>query len=71
MISQNCWISVDDKLPEDDNESYLIYCPSLENNEDYPGHAIMVSNPVYLCNQARKGFVTHWMLLPTPPKEEM
>ena len=59
----------DEKLPGEDQETYLIYCPDLEKDEDFPGHAIMISNPVYLRVQALKGFVTHWMPLPKPPEE--
>lgn len=64
------WISVKDDLPDDDCDiSYLIYCPSLKQDLDFPGHAIMVSNPLYLKRQAKEGFVTHWMEIPEPPKE--
>ena len=61
------WISVKDSLPEDDTETYLIYCPELDN-KDFPGHPVMVSNPCYL--RKHVGHITHWMRIPKIPEEK-
>lgn len=62
------WISVKDRMPEDDATDYLVYGRN--------GYGIVVA--IYygdgewltddLTNITR--FVTHWMPLPEPPKED-
>jgi len=66
------WISVEEEsIPgeEGSDPPVLIYMPCLDQDPDFPGLSIMVSNPVYAKRQASLGTVTHWMPLPEPPKE--
>lgn len=54
------WISVEDRLPEEDQKVLAYTAESQGTFEEYR-----------LCfGWAIKGRVTHWMPLPEPPKEE-
>lgn len=52
------------------DRAVLIYSVTAEQDEDWPGHAMTVSNPAYVTsgNAALHGY-THWMPLPAPPSE--
>lgn len=54
------WISVKDRLPEP-NERVLAYFPGTRDSE-----AVMLPSKGWAVNK----FVSHWMPLPEPPKEE-
>ena len=60
----NEWISVKDRLPEA-NIRVLTFSPSLENSS-IGGVAVQWG---WCCKQ-RNTDISHWMLLPAPPKEE-
>lgn len=61
------WISVDDRLPEDDKQrvmvayigDYPIGYPKIDTDRYVRGHWVRYG-----------GYVTHWMPLPEPPKGE-
>jgi hypothetical protein len=68
-ISSNKWISVDERLPEE-NGRYLA-CVNISHFafENLTTIAIMAygkNHGFYLYNETEK--VTHWMPLPEPPK---
>lgn len=54
------WISVKDRLPEP-NERVLAYFPAMRDSE-----AVIQPSKGWAVNK----FVSHWMPLPEPPKEE-
>lgn len=54
------WISVKDRLPEP-NERVLAYFPGTRDSE-----AVILPSKGWAVNK----FVSHWMPLPEPPKEE-
>ena len=58
------WISVDDRLPEDDE--IVIIC--TDENFIYAGE--LVGDTWILDNDSWTATVTHWMPLPQPPKGE-
>jgi hypothetical protein len=60
------WISVKDRLPEVLESVLILYAPTNEARNDYRMECWnWPENPVY-----ETQFVTHWMPLPEPPKEE-
>lgn len=58
------WISVKDRLPEDDE--IVIIC--TDENFIYAGE--LVGDTWFLDNDSWTATVTHWMPLPAPPKGE-
>ena len=69
----NNWISVKDRLPEKVTD-YLCRCV-IKDNFDYPffmvlRYILIDKNPHFQheCDDGLK--VTHWMLIPEPPKGE-
>ncbi len=75
--ADNGWISVKDRMPEKDG-LYLVYGMSNAMHKLLPDCV-----PIWLCYWHRKyggwydiemcmgyDFITHWMYLPEPPKEE-
>ena len=61
------WISVDDRLPENGKESVLIALRWGEVDIGWWEDGRWRSEFV---NEYEEGEVTHWMLLPQPPKGE-
>ena len=73
-LSKSRWISVMERLPEEENAHVLVWCPRFRNiflayvhdGEwrffGYRG-SDKVSDTIY-------GSITHWRHLPEPPKEE-
>lgn len=60
------WVSVTDRLPEE-NGIYLV-CVALGYMDFYTwSDKIWFSSAFNVCDD---GFVTHWMSLPEPPKED-
>ena len=61
------WISVKDRLPEDENQRVLAVCAG-----DYPiGHPMIDTDRYTRGHWVRYGNdVIHWMPLPQPPKGE-
>ena len=63
------WISVDDRLPEDDSD-VLAYSSIGEESRIYPA---CYSNGVWfdcVFNAPATDTTTHWMKMPQPPKGE-
>lgn len=63
------WISVDDRLPEDDSD-VLAYSRIGEESRIYPA---CYSNGVWfdcVFNATATDTTTHWMKMPQPPKGE-
>lgn len=59
------WISVKDKLPEED-DLYNVYC-----KDGSMAYAWFVKDRWFIdCCECGDGYVTHWMPLPEPPREE-
>ena len=58
------WISVDDRLPEEDE--IVIIC--TDENFIYAGE--LIGDTWFLDNDSWTETVTHWMPLPQPPKGE-
>ena len=58
------WISVDDRLPKDDE--IVIIC--TDENFIYAGE--LIGDTWFLDNDSWTATVTHWMPLPLPPKGE-
>ena len=58
------WISVKDRLPEDDE--VVIIC--TDKNFVYAGE--LIGDTWFLDNDSWTATVTHWMPLPEPPKGE-
>jgi len=70
------WISVKDRLPDRDGE-YMVYGQSEAMRELLPDNA-----PIWICYYCKEhgfyniemrreyDYITHWMPLPEPPKEE-
>ncbi len=60
------WISVKDRLPEPLQDVLIVYAPTNEARNDFRMECWnWPENPVH-----ETQFVTHWMPLPEPPKEE-
>ena len=66
--SNNGWISVKDRLPKDDGD-YLVY-----TREEYIGLFWFDRDEKEWTEESDfpclEGYVTHWMPLPEPPKED-
>ena len=58
------WISVDDRLPDDDE--VVIIC--TDKNFVYAGE--LIGDTWFLDNDSWTATVTHWMPTPNPPKGE-
>lgn len=58
------WISVEERLPEDEREVLVVYCG--EGIKDV--HMSWYEGDEF--GWATLGYVSHWMELPEPPKEE-
>lgn len=58
------WISVKDRLPEDEREVLVVYCG--EGIQDV--HMSWYEGDEF--GWATLGYVSHWMELPAPPREE-
>lgn len=71
----NGWISVKDRMPDIDGE-YMVYGQSEDMRELLPDN-----DPIWICYYCKEhgfynielrreyDYITHWMLLPEPPKE--
>lgn len=62
--NHNDWISVDDELPNDDNNRYLVYSIHTEVCE-----IVNKSQLKQMIDNSAK--ITHWQPLPKPPKEKL
>ena len=58
------WISVEDRLPEDDDSNYIVWNGIYINIAIYWGDGRWWPAGGYIVND-----ITHWMPLPKPPKE--
>ena len=61
------WEPIAKPLPDDIGPAgcLLIYSPLLAADDEFPGHAIQVSNPAYVrCGNAQKHGYTQWCLIP-------
>ena len=63
------WISVDDRLPEDDSD-VLAYSRNGEEGRIYPANYAKGVWFDCIFNTPATDTTTHWMLLPEPPKGE-
>lgn len=63
QMKSDGWISVNDRLPRDD-ERVLLY---RDNMDEF---SISVVYGWSVINKARERGITHWMPLPEPPKSE-
>ena len=61
------WISVDDRLPEDDSDT-LAYLQIGEEGRIYPANYAKGVWFDCIFNTPATGTTTHWMPLPEPPK---
>ena len=62
------WIPVSERLPEDMDQRVLV---KIKDANNIVGHPDMDTDRYRLNNWVRwGGFVTHWMPLPEPPKED-
>ena len=74
---ENQWISVDDRLPELEDNSVLVYFTTTsietvhieDNFKDIPNGFDKEGNQLYTKWYICSG-ITHWMPLPSPPKEQ-
>lgn len=80
LIPPNEWVSVEEKLPENDGW-YLVYAPGYWGNSKIYGlDGLAYSNFKHNykvhwgiergTGRGWPGIVTHWMYLPEPPKKE-
>lgn len=66
MENEN-WFSIGFVDP-DKGKTLLIFSPRLRDDDDFPGHAIQVSNAEYvLCGNAKRQGYTHWTYAPKEP----
>ena len=63
------WISVDDRLPEDDSD-VLAYLQIDQEGRIYPANYAKGVWFDCIFNTPATGTTTHWMPLPQPPKGE-
>tara|TARA_R110002124_G_scaffold23673_6_gene87528 strand:- start:207 stop:518 length:312 start_codon:yes stop_codon:yes gene_type:complete len=74
---ENQWISVADRLPELEDNSVLVYFTTTsietvhieDNFKDIPNGFDKEGNQLYTKWYIFSG-ITHWMPLPSPPKEQ-
>ena len=74
---ENQWISVEDRLPELEDNSVLVYFTTTsietvhieDNFKDIPNGFDKEGNQLYTKWYIFSG-ITHWMPLPSPPKEQ-
>ncbi|AHK11855.1 hypothetical protein S349_65 [Shewanella sp. phage 3/49] len=73
---QSEWISVDDRLPDESHDDcydeHNVYCkhPSGDKSEDIVTTVDWTEHGWFDCKQMSwNECVTHWMPLPTPPKD--
>ena len=66
LREQPRWISVEDRLPEADTDVLTLRTIGTMDVEVYHEDEVAWTWDGY-----SKGFVTHWMPLPEPPKEEV
>lgn len=69
----NEWISVDDRLPDDEHETLLVVLQSIVE-EAHSGEQFVDTDAFYTSdgffqfwNESEEYEVTHWMPLPEPP----
>jgi len=69
-----CWISVEDRLPEDDGDVLVCYDWRAKEDNAYFSH----ESPIVIdflaggkwVHDVYYGDITHWMPLPDPPEED-
>ena len=66
-----CWIPVEERLPDTDGD-YLVwfYDARCCKVAEYSKHTVKERHVWWFAGIDRTKFVTHWMPLPEPPKEE-
>ena len=65
------WISVKDRLPERTGEEYIVYITSNDGEKCVTcDHLVCSSRKHWFLFDGADAFVTHWMPMPEPPKEE-
>ena len=63
------WISVNSKKKPNDDEVVLVFCPNWSaEGYDLATHESFDNSWSNGSNQEMTEFVTHWMILPKPPK---
>ena len=76
-LESSDWISVEERLPEDEGKVLAYYGFDRNGNGNLSG--MFIGTLVYYCFDNRPSWqhadlslvVTHWMPLPEPPKEEV
>lgn len=63
----NEWISVKERLPDNDWKPVLVYRPAFIGTHSNP---IGIKHGGACGMEFPRGNITHWMPLPEPPKEE-
>lgn len=70
--AQPKWISVEERLPEEDGRCVLCAVKDYWGVAVCEGYYSKVSNRIWPNDQdCALGKVTHWMPMPTPPKEDV
>jgi hypothetical protein len=64
------WISVKDKLPEEEQEVLIGWFQVTASNKQYFAHDVAIFNQNEFSGWRKYPEATHWMPLPEPPKEE-
>jgi Protein of unknown function (DUF551) len=64
------WISVKDRLPEEDQEVLIGWFQVTASNKQYFAHDVAIFNENEFSGWRKYPEVTHWMPLPNPPRKE-
>jgi hypothetical protein len=72
MVDVNGWISVKDRLPEEDVTVLAFINYSIDDAKLLRVVSGAYRGRLWLCGQDiySERFITHWMPLPEPPKED-
>lgn len=67
VVCLKSWIPLDEQLPDGDmNECVLLFSPHMHLDWEFPGHSVVISNPVFARQNAMKRGYTHWSRIPYP-----